>query len=211
MTVKSIVPQDLCLIMHSDASFLNAAKNGTQAGYILGFTNREMASGMRSPWSPAAWRSYRLKRVVGSTLAGETQALSDGIGHLEWLLCHLCEALYADFDIKMRERWFGRHPCLAVTDCKSVYDHITGASSPSTVGDRRVAVDMVIVREGLSRSATTLRWAPTDRQLADGLTKDSAEPCDLLRGVIRTGCYQISEESLMLDLAKAERQQRKAT
>ena len=96
-----------------------------------------------------------------------------------------------------------------VKDCKSVYDHITGGSSPSTVGDRRVAVDMVIVREGLSRSSTTLRWAPTDRQLADALTKDSAEPCDLLRGVIRAGYYQISEESLMLDLAKAERQKRK--
>ncbi|CAK0791003.1 unnamed protein product [Prorocentrum cordatum] len=45
--------------------------------------------------------------------------------------------------------------------------------------------------------------------LADGLTKDTAETCDLLRGVIRTGCYQISEESLMLELAKTEREQRK--
>ena len=83
LRVRSIPPCDLCLIMHSDASFLNAAKNGTQAGYILGFTNRDMARGEQSPWSPAAWRSYRLKRVVGSTLAGETQALSDGIGHLQ--------------------------------------------------------------------------------------------------------------------------------
>ena len=78
------------------------------------------------------------------------------------------------------------------------------------MGDRRVAVDMVIVRECLSRSSTTLRWAPTDRQLADGLTMDSAEPYDLLRGVIRVGYYQISEETLMLDLAKAERQKRKS-
>eukprot|EP00959_Pyramimonas_sp_CCMP1952_P060738 1268696-Pyramimonas_sp.AAC.1 len=59
-----------------------------------------MAEGKKSPWSPAAWRLYRLKRrrVVGSTLAGGTQALSDGIGHLE--RCHLAEGLYADFDIE---------------------------------------------------------------------------------------------------------------
>ena len=55
-----------------------------------------------------------------------------------------------------------------------------------------------------------MRRALADAQLADGLTKDSAEPCDLLRGVIMTGRYQISEESLLLDLAKAERQNRKA-
>ncbi|CAK0821126.1 unnamed protein product [Prorocentrum cordatum] len=132
-----------CSFLRDNKCYLDQLWNGTQAGYILGFTTREMAEGKKSPWSPAAWRSYRLKRVVGSTLAGETQALSDGIGHLEWLLCHLSEALYADFDIKTRERWLGRHPCLAVTDCKSVYDHLTGASLPSTVGDRRVAVDMV--------------------------------------------------------------------
>ena len=57
---------------------------------------------------------------------------------------------------------------------------------------------------------TKLRWAPTDRQLADVLTKDKAEPADLFRAVLREGTYRISEEDKLLALAKAERLRRQA-
>ena len=102
-----------------------------------------------------------------------------------------------------------RFSATATIGCKSVYDHVTSVSSCSTAGDRRVAVDMVIIRESLDRTSTKLRWAPTHMQLADVLTKDAGEPADLARSVLRHNQYQLADEQLILDRAKQERERRK--
>ena len=54
-----------------------------------------------------------------------------------------------------------------------------------------------------------MRWLPTNRMLADGLTKDKMDPVDLLRACIRTGQYQISPEELVLHQQAQERERRK--
>lgn len=41
--------------------------------------------------------------------------------------------------------------------------------------------------------------------MADGLTKDKAEPADLLRSVIRTFRYQLADEQLVLDRKREEK------
>ena len=53
------------------------------------------------------------------------------------------------------------------------------------------------------------RWAPTNRQVADALTKDSADPVDLLRSCMRSGEYQLSPEHVILERAAAARSRRK--
>lgn len=45
--------------------------------------------------------------------------------------------------------------------------------------------------------------------VADGLTKDKAEPMDLLRSVLRTARYQLADEQIVLDRKKEERERRK--
>ena len=77
------------------------------------------------------------------------------------------------------------------------------------MADKRVAVDMIIVKESLERVGCKLRWAPTDRQLGDVLTKDKAEPADLIRSVIKAGEYQLADEDTVLERAKTERDERK--
>ena len=46
--------------------------------------------------------------------------------------------------------------------------------------------------------------------LADGLTKDSQEPIDLLRSCVRQGTYQISPEDTVLRQQAEERERRKS-
>lgn len=46
--------------------------------------------------------------------------------------------------------------------------------------------------------------------LADGLTKDSQEPIDLLRSCVRQGAYQISPEDTVLRQQAEERERRKS-
>lgn len=53
------------------------------------------------------------------------------------------------------------------------------------------------------------RWVPTGHMLADGLTKDKAEPMDLLRSVLRAARYQLADEQTVLDRKREERERRK--
>ena len=58
--------------------------------------------------------------------------------------------------------------CLG-TDCKSLYD--TCIKPASTTKEKRVALDLLDVREGVEQVNDSLRWVPTDHMLVDCLTK----------------------------------------
>ena len=207
--IRAIPFDDIRLVLHSDAAFANAKKNGTQGGYIIRVTDDRLRQGKAAPWSPATWKSYRLKRVVGSTFAGESQVLLDGLGHIEWIACHLAEMGNYNFNLASREEDLAKFHIQSVVDCKSIFDHLQSFSSPGTVTDKRVAIDLVIIRETLRRVSGTVRWAPTWLQLADALTKETPEAMDILRAAMRVAQYQLSQESVMMDAAAKEREARK--
>ena len=94
-------------------------------------------------------------------------------------------------------------------DAKSLYDHLVSLSSPSSVEDKRCGFDLVISRQCMQRLGATIRWAPTNRQLAGALTKDAADPVDLLKFCMCSGEYQLSPEHIILERAAAERSRRK--
>ena len=58
--------------------------------------------------------------------------------------------------------------CLG-TDCKSLYD--TCIKPASTTKEKRVALDLLDVREGIEYFKDSIRWVPTDHMLVDCLTK----------------------------------------
>jgi len=198
------------LCLHTDAAFGNAKGKGTQAGYIVGVTDPRLQEGAEAPWAPALWRSYRLKRVVGSTFAGETQVLADGLGHVEWVACHLAEAIHKNFSLSDRGRFVKQFQVQSIVDCKSIYDHVQQFASPGSISDKRVAIDIIIVKETLSRIGGVIRWCPTWLQLADALTKESAEAMDILRGAICSGKYHLHAESKVMEAAAEQRQLRLA-
>ena len=180
--------------MHSDAAFQNAQGGASQAGYIISMTDDRLAKGELAPWSPLIWRSHKMRRVVGSTFAAETQSLLNGLGHAEWIAAHFAEARFPDFDVAQRSVFLRHFQIQCIVDAKSLYDHLISLSSPSSVEDKRCGFDLVISRQCIQRLGATIRWAPTNRQLADALTKDSADPVDLLRSCMRSGEYQLSPE-----------------
>ena len=196
-------------MMHSGAAFQNAQGGASQAGYIISVTDDRLAKGELAPWGPLIWRSHRMRRVVGSTLAAETQSLLNGLGHAEWIAAHFAEARFPDFDVTKRSLFLRHFQIQCIVDAKSLYDHLISLSSPSSVEDKRCGFDLVISRQCMQRLGATIRWAPTNRQLADALTKDSADPVDLLRSCMRSGEYQLSPEHVILERAAAERSRRK--
>ena len=81
-------------------------------------------------------------------------------------------------------------------------------ASPGSVSDKRVAIDLVIVKETLKRIAGVIRWCPMWLQLADTLTKESQEAMDAFRGAMMSKQYHLHAESVVLDAAAEQRQRR---
>ena len=144
-----------------------------------------------------------MRRIVGSTLAAETQSLLNGLGHAEWSAAYFAEARFPNFDVAQRSTFLRNFRLQCVVDAKSLHDHLVSLSSPSSVEDKRCGFDLVISLQCMQRLGATIRWAPTNRQLADALTKDSADPVDLLMSCMRSGEYQLSPEHIF----SSERQQ----
>ena len=69
------------------------------------------------------------------------------------------------------------------------------------VDDKRCGFD--------SECMTTIRWAPTDRQLADAFTKDSTDAVAVFRSCLGKDEYRLPPEQTMLQRAAAERERRK--
>eukprot|EP00435_Cladocopium_sp_Y103_P021891 s1135_g5.t1 len=188
---KPIPPERISLACHSDAAFANVGVY-TQAGYVIGFTDKGLDESEQVAWTPAVWKSYRLPRAVGSTLSAEAQAMVSATGTIEWTSLLLAEALYGLFDVREFASKLHQIKSIVITDCKSLYDHLVSVSAPTAVEDRRTSIDVVILRQSLMRTRASIRWVPTNRMLADSLTKDAGDPTDLLRACIRESSYQIS-------------------
>ena len=96
-----------------------------------------------------------------------------------------------------------------ITDCKSLFDHLTSMSSASKVEDKRVAIDLAILKQCMARTGLSVRWCPTELMIADGLTKDQMDPADLLRAALDVGEYQLNCEASILRLKKQQREERR--
>jgi len=208
--VPYIPPKELTLCFWSDAAFANSDDHKTQAGWLLAFTSRQLSSGADVPVHCVGWKSYKLPRVVSSTLSGEAQAFATASGMAEWCLLLLAECLDGQFSLEQSTEVLKRRPPVGITDCRSLYDHLISLGSGGTLDDKRTAIDVAIIRQSIQRAGLEPRWCPTGHMVADGLTKDKGEPSDLLRSVVRSARYQLADEATVLERAKAERERRQS-
>ena len=177
LSFQPIPTNKLRLCVHSDAAFANVGDH-TQGGFVIGFSTDELDKGVETTWTPAVWKSFKLSRAAGSTLAAEAQAMVAATGTLEWTALLLSEALEGITDVRDYIRHLRTRPPVIVTDCKSLYDHLIAVSSPTSVEDRRTSIDIVILRQSIGSLGASVRWVPTNRMLADSLTKSAGDPTD---------------------------------
>ena len=68
--------EEIVFLASTDSAWANCRSGHSQAGYFIGATTREMASGSLCKVSPLVWESAKLKRVCPSTLAAEAMAMT---------------------------------------------------------------------------------------------------------------------------------------
>lgn len=85
---------------------------------------------------------------------------------------YLREMKRADFRLRDWHQSSGEIPMTAVTDCKSLFDHLTKQGSAPADG-RILQLDIQILRDDMQRGLR-VRWVATAQMLADSLTKNVA-------------------------------------
>ena len=120
LKIKRVPVQNMILLVHVDASLNRGGLVGSQSGYICGVTDQLLLDGKSAPWSPLAWRSFKMSRTVPRSLGAEPQAMSVALGFTEWATLFLQELIHGSFDLRGAPAVIQERPPVCVTDCKSL-------------------------------------------------------------------------------------------
>ena len=161
----SLNTQSLNIKTYTDASFNNLPKGGSQGGQIVFIEDN------KNNICPVAWNSSKIKRVVRSTLAAETLALTDGCD-LSFYVSQITNHIYRQ-NIKN----------IILTDNKSLKDTI---QSSNLISDKRLRVDLSALCEMYDKNELEVKWIPTNAQVSNVLTKRGANRQDLV-DILETG------------------------
>ena len=126
ITYESIPIHQICFLAYSDASFATREKQQSQKGGLILATHQDICSQKPAISSPIVWYSKKIDRVVASTLAAETYALSHSVDLLDWVRLSWAWLKNPRIPWKTPEKvWETENKSIAAIDCKSLYDVIT--------------------------------------------------------------------------------------
>ena len=165
------------------------SKLASQLASLVMVADRKVLFNQAGKASVIDWRSKASSRVCRSTFAGETMACGEALEtsiYLRSLLLSLQKGRL------VREQEVGEYIELHLcTDCRSLFDHVHREGVPRPPSERRLAIDLAAIRQSLKEEGlhqwrrrygegavrpdkpfkAPLHWLPTERQLADVLTK----------------------------------------
>ena len=156
--------------------------------------------------SPLVWFSKKINRVVASTLASETYALSGALDLLSWTRMHWAWILNPSIPWKDTENTLkSLPPAFAVVDCKKLFDLLQKTSIPQC-SEYRTLSEALVIKDRL-REGVIVKWVHSAAQMADALTKDM--DTTVLRTFLQQGkCILLDEEEVLKQRAdKRVRQQ----
>ena len=174
LTYSPLDLNEVRIVTAFDASFGCRADGSSQGGFIVMMAPKKILETEEDYYQILDWRSMKLPRIARSSLAAEAQAAACASDATEFA-CRYFEHLKAPTVVlgdllKLRS---SLDPVL-ITDAKALFDSYHRESLISSVTDRRISLEIRVVKEQMESLGGSLRWVSSERQLADGLTKDSA-------------------------------------
>ena len=146
------------MVAFCDASYANLNDSSSQGGLVV------LLNGKDGNISPLCWNSKKMKRVGRSTIAAETMVRS------------IWNLLLA-FPYHQWDAWYSFGITEIYCDNKSLTE---AAHSTTAVEEKRLRVDLAVIRQSVSRNEFKLRWTETKHQLADSLTKQGTDSSRLV-------------------------------
>ena len=167
--------QKVKLITLSDASHANLPDGFSSAGgFII------ILVGENGKSCPLAWESKKIRRVVKSTLAAETLAVSDAVDVAYYLGSMLSEIIFGVRDENVI-------PIVSYVDNYSLFEN---AYSTKNVNEKRLRIDLASLKQLIQEGHVNLRWIESGRQLADCLTKRGVNTMPLM-AMVENGEFEI--------------------
>jgi hypothetical protein len=149
-----------CLTVFCDAAGPN--EEGTQGGRLAALTDDD---GHRvSAW--VFWESRKVRRVCRSTATAETLSLGEAFDTSMWLRKLWYELSGQAVEVRL------------IVDSLGVTKNLL--TTKLTV-EKRLRIDLAVVRQGLRRGEFSLTWVPSRANLADALTKEAENDLPRLR------------------------------
>ena len=207
MRYKSIPLEKGVMLLATDASWANGSDLRSQAAHVILFGDDRLQHEQWSDVTPLRWRSFKLERHTQSTLGSELMSLARGIAECDWMRSLFAEARFPEYDLAQDQLFREKIKTIITIDNKPIYDHTQGDGI--VVKDKRLAIDMLLVRRDIRRHNMILQWVDTRQMIADSLTKSSAD-AGFLRFVLKHGEYIVVAEQRSLDWRSQEKAKRKA-
>ena len=209
--IRSIPVEHLRFMGVHDAAHANLEGGASQQGHLILAVHANITN-CRVPVSVLSWQSKKIKRVVRSSLAAETCSMSTCQEHLDWMRTIWEQMTRGDFVLENYDQFLTARASILVTDCKSLYDaiHKEGAAPAST--DKRLAIELAIVKAKAVSGESDLRWIDARFQIADCLTKHASRKSEaVLQKILQEAQWRIIAEEDMLDKRKQEREIRNSS
>lgn len=124
------------------------------------------------------------------TLGAELLTLARVMAEAKWMRALWCEVICYKYTFETDKERTARVPVRIAIDSRPVFDHVKGQAM--TVKDKRLAIEMLLVKQDIEKDNISLRWVSTECMLADELTKWGA-PLGLLRRAFREGKMILTE------------------
>ena len=158
--------RDVFMLAFCDAAYANLKDGSSQGAHIVFLISRD------GNCCPLAWQSKKIKRLVKSSLSGESWAMIEAVETAELLQKMVMEIT----NVKSI-------PIICMTDCNSLYNEL---HTSNTIEDKGLRVPIGGLRRKVKNQDFIVKWIPKELQLADPLTKAGA-PNKELREVLATG------------------------
>jgi transposase InsO family protein len=182
--VQSLPLDQIRFLSFSDAAFATREKAHSQKGCLILATTEAIDQTKMSAVSPLIWFSKKINRVVSSTLASETYALSGALDLLSWTRLHWAWILKPNINWKRPEEALKSLPkAFAVVDCKSLFDLLQKTSIPQCT-EYRTMLEALVIKDRLNEGVL-VKWVHSAAQMADSLTKDM--DTGVLRSFLKNG------------------------
>ena len=167
------------LIM-ADAAWANRPDGSSTGGHIIMMAHNALTEGQQVPVSLVSWNSRKIRRKVRSSLGAETQAFSTAMEHSDLLRVFWGELSGGLTNIDDYEEYLRQTDAMAVNDCKSLAEALNnrGSAVSKTSEDKRLAIELSMIRQRLSRHETWFQWVENMYIAADVLTKGPERKCD---------------------------------
>ena len=161
------------LMTYHDASYACRRDGSSQGGVFTMLVDHSVLQGKTGSFSPLGWQSRKLPRVCRSSTAAEIQTGSHATDAHEFTKQTLMEWFNeTPLKVNCMDETLSQVSSVLVTDSKNLYDSANRIeTSGLQLEERRLALEVLSIRERIKATGMQLKWVDSDQQLADNLSK----------------------------------------